>query len=184
MNTLLKSGAPVSPAIDRLAAVQRLLAACRPPAVFGRVGAIVVNSVELMIRRWSTAHVSEKADVVVPVRVDCDAPAAITLPILVLGIATAVAHVGPDFPFGSVSSPIAVSRIFAADGCVFGAAAGSHISGLQVRGRNDMVGAAVTTAKPVRVAGLCVSQRDDSEEAETLVCKVAYHPYQYAMREG
>jgi len=179
-----KSETPIAPAVYWLAAVRRLFAARRPMAIFSGIRTVVIDAVELMIRRRPPPHVGEKAGVAVPSRMYRDPSPTIALPILVLGIATAVAHVGPHFPFGGAPRPIAMARVFAADGRVLGAATRLHIPGLQIVGRNHVIAATIATAKPVSIAGFCMSQRNNSQEAKTLGCEVFSHPDQYSIREG
>ena len=170
-----------------MSTIVRLFLNGSPAAIPWGVGAIIVDAVKLMQRGRLASHIGKEAFVDAPAWIYCDAASAIAFPILVLWIAAAITHTGPCFPFWSASSPIAVASILSSDGRVFGAAAGLHVAVPQIVGRNDMLVAAVTAAKPVRIAVLCMSKRDDSQKIEALRCEVfdrVRHPYRYTIQEG
>jgi hypothetical protein len=152
--------------------VQSLFTSSRPAAIVRGVGTVVVDAIKLMVWRWTSSHVSEKADVTIPTRIDRYASAAVALPIFVFGIAAAIAHIRPNFPFWSAIGPITMIGVASTDSGVFIASAGPCSSALQINGSYGVAIAADTEAKPVSIAIVDVSQRGDRQEAESLSGKI------------
>ena len=77
-------------------AVLPLLLCCRPAAVLGRIGPVVVDPVDRVKRRWGLSHVGkELLKTLAPARVDDD-PAAAVIPVRsVLGVVATVDHMPP-----------------------------------------------------------------------------------------
>jgi hypothetical protein len=82
-------------------AVANLLRTSRPSTIPRLIVAVIVYAVDLMLGRWLCAHISKEGfKRVSPAVANCDATPAISLPSVVIGIATALNHSIPGAKFG------------------------------------------------------------------------------------
>ena len=170
-----------------MSTIVRLFFDCRPAAIPWGIRTIVIDAIKLVRGRWFSSHIGKEVFVKIPTRIHRYASASVALPILIAWAASSVTSARPSLPFWRAAGPITVASVFAPDSFILFAAARLDVVVSEVESFNDMIVATVTKAQPVRVPAVCVSQRDDGQEIETLADEafdLISHPSRYAIQEG
>lgn len=98
---------------DIRSAVSRLLNSGRPSAILRGIGAIVIDAVQLVTRRWTWPHIGKEVIEESPTVTDCNAPCTVMLVSAGARIQTAGLHGPPDVVFGSVRAAMSQAVCFA-----------------------------------------------------------------------
>lgn len=164
------SGFPVDGQQMTVRPVSGLLLLGRPPAILGRVTAIVVDPINGVTRRGALSHIRQKTSVIAPLIAHDDAAAAVISEILTARIGAALEHAGP-YPVCRADAAYCVAVLalnFSAQ-----ATTRPDITPLQVATVGDSSAATRASADPInnprRVA---FSPADYGQSSEHHACKV------------
>lgn len=157
--------------------VRSLLDACRPVAIIRRIGAVIVAALQCVLRRRTSARVSDEGgESAAPVLAHCDAAPAVAREALRLGIEAALFRAVPDAILRKTSA--AVLRSVKATFCATARDAAERAAVPQMFGCRKHDYATRTATLPYPIVPLWVANAPQCGQlAEGLICEICGHTF-------
>lgn len=152
--------------------VLTLLEGCRPSAIVGSIGTVIVDTLDRQSRR-RFAHILNKGlETITPALANRDAAAAVVLKSLVVRIETSLLHRRPAFEGARAAASMRASesaKLFSME-----AFAANDLSADESVPANDLFGSAVAAAKPASPSVFIhVREADHGQPPEALTSDVS-----------